>query len=218
LIQSDILSVRVFIDLLDLQSALPAAAAPDSEGGAAEIDWRTFPWWLGTEAIRQAPAFAQAPLEFLGAHIYVALDPGDPRRTASLRGWVREHLDGPPDVHVVLQEITQGPGECYACEPASTPNCHRCRNMTAGGVANVVDAMATDLFRLTREDAFDVVLLVASDLALIPVVRFLEGRGKRVVHGAFPPRARDLSAACSAVVDLGALLGSNHPEPGPPGA
>jgi hypothetical protein len=206
LTQPDILAVRVFIDLLDLQSALSAAAAPGVKGGAAEIDWRTFPRWLATEALRQAPAFAQAPLEFAGAHVYVALDPGEPRRTASLREWVREHLGGRPDAQFVFQEIIQGPGECCACDLARTPNCHRCRNMAVGGVASVVEAMATDLFRLTREDAFDVVLLVSSDLGLIPAVRFLEGRGKRVVHGAFPPRARDLSAACSAVIDLGALM------------
>ena len=101
--------------------------------------------------------------------------------------------------------VAGGLGECHACDLAHTPGCHHCRNTVTGAGQGVRDAMTTDLFRLVREDSLDVAVLVSSDLALITVVRFLIGRGTKVVHGAFPPLARDLSASCSGVIDLRAL-------------
>jgi uncharacterized LabA/DUF88 family protein len=69
---------------------------------------------------------------------------------------------------------------------------------------------------LAREHAYDWAVLVSSDLGLIPVVKFVQGRGKKIVHAAFPPVAVDLSRACRASIDLGAhrsefeILGSDE--------
>ncbi len=88
------------------------------------------------------------------------------------------------------------------------PACHHCRNTSwptgkLGGA--VADALATDIFRLVREDALDVAVLLSAQPALGPVIRFVEGRGKRVVHAAFPPRGRELSEVSAGMVDLTAL-------------
>jgi uncharacterized LabA/DUF88 family protein len=65
--------------------------------------------------------------------------------------------------------------------------------------------MAADMFRLVREDALDVAALVSGDRALVPVIKFLEGRGTRVAVGGFSPGVRELAGAASGLVDLAAL-------------
>jgi uncharacterized LabA/DUF88 family protein len=99
-------------------------------------------------------------------------------------------------------------GDCLACDLARTPRCHHCRNMTSplsrlGG--SIGAALATDIFRLVREDALDIAVLLTAEPALRPVIKFVEGRGKRVVHAAFPPRGHELSEVSSGMVDLTAL-------------
>ena len=187
---------------------MAAADTANAGSGKADLDWQTFPRWLATEAVSRAPAFAEVPLEFAGAHVYVGLDAGDAAGVAGLKEFLRNYTDAPND-RIVLREIPPTRGECHICHLAGTPGCHQCRNLAIEGSAGVAAAMGTDLIRLVRDDPFDVLLLVSSEVSLIPVVRFLEKKGKKVVHGAFPPRVRDLSAACSAVIDLGSLLGAS---------
>ena len=54
-------------------------------------------------------------------------------------------------------------------------------------------------------DNYDVALLVSSDRDFVPVVEFLETRGKKVVHGAFPPAAAELTRKCWGHIDVPAI-------------
>ena len=56
--------------------------------------------------------------------------------------------------------------------------------------------IATAMISLAWIDNYDVAVLVSSDRDFIPVVEFLETRGIKVVHGAFPPAASDLTRKC----------------------
>lgn len=54
-------------------------------------------------------------------------------------------------------------------------------------------------------DNYDVAVLVSSDRDFVPVVEFLETKGKKVVHGAFPPAAAELTRQCWASIDIPAI-------------
>ena len=56
--------------------------------------------------------------------------------------------------------------------------------------------IATAMISLAWVDNYDVAVLVSSDRDFIPVVDFLETRGIKVVHGAFPPAGSELTRKC----------------------
>ena len=200
--QPDSLSVMVFIDLVELRSLLslqhtggdPGGAAP--RGGGSSIDWHTFPRRLVEEAKVQTDILAGRAVEFAGARVYVPSGLLDRAGAGEIAG-----------DEVELREVRSTVAECRACDLAGTSNCHRCRNLALDPAALVAAAIGDDLVRLARDEGIGVLVLVTSNSALIPMVRFLERKGKIVVHATVPPWGRDVSAACSAVVDLGRLAG-----------
>ena len=58
------------------------------------------------------------------------------------------------------------------------------------------------MIRLAWEDAYDIAVLVSSDSDFVPVVEFLDLRGKKVVQAGFPPVGSHLAKACWASFDL----------------
>jgi hypothetical protein len=199
--------VFVFIELAELLAELGGLPAAETA-----LDWEGFPAWLavgGTSAALLTPA---ERLRYVGTVIYTVDEPADrkgARGVPGASGGVIAQLAKDPLVEVrALRESVATAGDCLACDLARTPGCHHCRNTNSplsrlGGA--VGDAIATDIFRLVREDALDIAVLLSAAPALRTVIRFVEGRGKRVVHAAFPPRGHELSDASLGMVDLTAL-------------
>ena len=76
-----------------------------------------------------------------------------------------------------------------------------------GTVEKGVDtAIVTDMIRLAWARAYDVAILVSSDADFIPAVQFLDSKGLRIVHGAFPPRGMALAKTCWASIDMRTVL------------
>jgi hypothetical protein len=89
--------------------------------------------------------------------------------------------------------------ECSACYRP----CTHCKggggSLGGRGRDNPIGA---DLMTLARDDAYDWAVLVSADLLLIPVVRYVQAHGRKIIHGCFPPLAADLTRECWASVDL----------------
>jgi hypothetical protein len=90
--------------------------------------------------------------------------------------------------------------ECQACGEA-------CTHCQGGGKASACgqgrdNPIADDLLVFDREDAYDWAVVVSTDLLLMPVVRYVQSRGRKVIHGCFPPVAMDLASECWASIDL----------------
>ena len=62
--------------------------------------------------------------------------------------------------------------------------------------------LTTAMISLAWVDNYDVAVLVSSDRDFVPVVEFLETKGKKVVHGAFPPAAAELTQKCWASINI----------------
>ncbi len=56
--------------------------------------------------------------------------------------------------------------------------------------------IVTDMIKLAWIDNYDVAVLLSSDRDFVPVVEFLDSKGFKTVHGAFPPVASELTRAC----------------------
>jgi hypothetical protein len=198
----DGLRVATFIDLRELAASLAALGVDLSQmDGGGLLDRLT------AEGAEAAAGATEGLVRSTGDYLYLVKDT---RSRSGVRPaeWAESELAGRSGARLVVVKAS-GLGECHACDLAGTPGCHHCRTSAVSESApGVRAAMEADLLRLTRVNAFDVAVIVSADVALIPVVRFVQGRGKRVVHAAPPLRGADLSYASSASIDLGALLES----------
>jgi uncharacterized LabA/DUF88 family protein len=66
--------------------------------------------------------------------------------------------------------------------------------------------MVTDMISLAWSNSYDVAVLVSSDRDFVPVAEFLQSRGIKVVHGAFPPSGSHLSQKCWASIKIPDLM------------
>ena len=81
--------------------------------------------------------------------------------------------------------------------------CPACGADTRGTEEKGVDVrMATDMISLAWVDNYDIAVLVSSDRDFVPVAEFLETRGIKVIHGAFPPKGAELTARCWGSINI----------------
>jgi hypothetical protein len=92
--------------------------------------------------------------------------------------------------------------ECSGCYAACT-HCKRGANDPGGKGRD--NPIARDLLELARADEYDWAVVVSADLLLIPVVRYLQSHGRKIIHGCCPPVATDLTKECWVSIDLCSL-------------
>lgn len=145
-------------------------------------------------------------LAYQGLRLYGSYDP-DSQAGENQRKWYEVTASAIPGVSTIVvprQRKRNGP-ICPRCR-AEMSKCPSCGSDILGTEEKGVDTrMATDLISAAWDGAYDVAVLVSSDRDFIPVVNFLETRVVKVVHGAFPPYAADLSRACWARIDIPSL-------------
>jgi hypothetical protein len=169
------------------------------------IDLPDLRWQLKRMGGAPEPELA-AVLERLETDL-AKLDPASSHARSGL-GAVYLYSTGEADrSHEVERAVVRGRGfgvkrECQACGKACT-HCQGGASEPAGHGRE--SPMAGDLLELDREDAFDWAVVVSTDLLLMPVVRYLQSHGRKIVHGCFPPVAMDLTRECWASIDLRVL-------------
>ena len=110
-----------------------------------------------------------------------------------------------PDIHLAmpnLASICSFIGKCPQCYHV-TKACPECgADMRETGEKGVDVRMAADMIKLVWALNYDVAGLASSDTDFVPVAEFLETRGIKVIHGAFPPKGHHLSSCCWGRIDL----------------
>ncbi len=174
--------VIALIDLPDLRSQVKRI------GGASEPDLPTVLEQLEADLTRLDPALSEAELPLDAVYLYSPVE-------ADRSGEVER---------VVFREPGMGvKRECQGCGKACTHCQGGARDL--GGGQGRDNPIANDLIELAREDAYDWAVVVSTDLLLIPVVRYLQAHGRKIIHGCFPPVAMDLTEECWASIDLRVL-------------
>ncbi len=195
--------LRVFVDYWNLQLTINEreGAASGQVDARFQIDWRALPPWLARKA---AEATGLANYTFEGAIIYASDDPNT-LEGRKFKNWVTSWLNRQPGIQVL----------CYARQPKNPPRCTTChqqithcprpecgQRIAGTGEKGVDTAIATDMIRLAWEDAYDVAVLASSDADLVPAVKFLDQKGRKVVQAGFPPKGVNLATACWASFDI----------------
>ena len=180
--------VRVFVDFWNFQLSVNALEED------LKIDWSVLGRCLATEA--GCVVDPDAHVVYQGMNVYGSYGSGD--RDAALRKWAEYTLARFPGVQVEMtrrRKRLRGFG-CPSCHSKLTA-CPTCGADMRGTEEKGIDTrIATAMISLAWIDNYDVAVLMSSDRDFIPVVEFLETKGVKVVHGAFPPRGSDLAQKC----------------------
>jgi len=192
------LRVRIFVDFWNFSLSLRRLDEKFM------IDWTKLPSLF----VNEAASLLGGPASFEGMHVYGSYDPAKPS-DAKLRNWFSNWLDKQPGVHTVLLPRQQKRNHmtCPACH-GEIANCIHCGGDLRGTEEKGVDTrMATDLISLAWSDGYDVAVLVSSDKDFVPVADFLQSKGIKVIHGAFPPAGSQLSQRCWGNFSITKLMG-----------
>ena len=188
--------MQIFVDFWNFELSIKNVL-----GTNFRIDWFGLGQILTEQTTRVVnPA---TPLEYQGMRVYGSYDPNNPNEEG-LRRWALNILPRGPGVTVRMYERRRkatGP-RCPYCHRVVS-QCMHCGSSMRGTEEKGVDtAIATDMMSLAWDNNYDVAVLVSSDRDFIPVVQSLASKGIKVIHGAFPPQASELTKACWGSLDV----------------
>lgn len=198
-VQPQKIRVRVFVDFWNFSLSLRRL------DDTFMIDWKPVGPLLASEAGKLVDANAVATFEAM--HVYGSFDPSKPN-DSKLKNWFMNTLDKMAGTHVILLERQQKRGypKCPSCQLEAT-NCEKCKADMRGTEEKGVDTrIVTDMISLAWSNSYDVAVLVSSDRDFVPVADFLQSKGIKVIHGAFPPQGSHLSQKCWGNIRLPLLM------------
>ena len=190
--------VRVFVDFWNF--TLHMRGVDD----AFRADWSKLGPVLSRAAAEVVDPMATG--EYQGLNFYGSYNPAS-ERDRRLHRWATGVVDTFPGVKVSIapRQKKRSPPTCPSCHHRLT-TCPTCGADMRGTEEKGVDVrMATDMISLAWVDNYDVAVLVSSDRDFVPVAEFLETRGIKVIHGAFPPKGSELTARCWGSINLPGL-------------
>ena len=193
-----VIRVLVFVDYSNLRASL-RGVDPDFM-----VDVALLGRVLAEEGARLVePGYR---LSYQGIRLYGSYDP-DTEAGKRQRHWYEEVVGSLPGVTPVAapRRRKRTGVTCRECRH-EMHECVGCGRELRGTEEKGVDTrLATDMISAAWDGAYDAAVLVTSDRDFVPVVSFLESRIIKVVHGAFPPVAAELSRACWGRIDVRAL-------------
>ena len=181
------LRVRIFVDFWNFSLSLRR------EDDAFMVDWKQVAQVLVVETAQ----LLGAPVSYEAMHVYGSYDPAKPN-DAKFRNWFTTWLDKLPGVHTVLLERQKKRNHmtCPHCH-AAVSDCPSCGGDLRGTEEKGVDTrIATEMISLAWSNGYDVAIIVSSDRDFVPVADFLQSKGIKVIHAAFPPSGSQLSQRC----------------------
>ena len=181
--------VRVFVDFWNYTLHMRNVDEP------FRTDWARLGPVLSRAAVQVIDSTAVS--EYQGLNFYGSYDPTS-ESDRKLHQWATGVVDTFPGVKVsiVPRQKKRSPPACPKCH-RRVPTCPHCKADMRGTEEKGVDVrMATDMISLAWVDNYDIAVLVSSDRDFVPVAEFLETRGVKVIHGAFPPVGSQLTARC----------------------
>lgn len=193
--------IRVFLDFWNFQLSLN-----ERTSHPLELDWIKLPVWLANRADEVLRRAGEPEGRYMGGHVYLSYDPWKPA-DKKLLAWANSIVARAPGIQLTAKERKpKSSPVCQAChkEIETCPHCGERIRRT--GEKGIDTGLVTDLIMGAWEDAYDTAVLVSSDADFIPAVRFIQTKGKRVIHACFPPSGAELQRECWASVDLIALL------------
>lgn len=181
------LRIRIFVDFWNFSLSLRR------EDDSFMIDWKQ----VSKVFVAEAAQLLGGAVTYEAMHVYGSYDPAKPN-DAKFKNWFTTWLDKLPGVHSVLLERQKKRNHihCPLCH-GEVSECPHCQGDLRGTEEKGVDTrIATELISLAWSNGYDVAIIVSADRDFVPVADFLQSRGIKVIHAAFPPSGSQLSQRC----------------------
>lgn len=181
--------IRIFVDFWNFSLSLRG------ERDDFMLDWQKVSNVLTSEAAKIIND--PTPSVFEGMHVYGSYDPSK-ADDAKFKNWYTTWLDQQAGVHTVLLERQRKRNyqKCPHCQ-SEAKKCKDCEGDLRGTEEKGIDTrIVTDMISLAWSQSYDVAVLVSSDRDFVPVADFLQAKGIKVIHAAFPPSGSQLSQRC----------------------
>ena len=179
--------MRIFVDFWNFSLSLRRL------DDAFKVDWQP----IAGLFVNEAAKLVGTPCSFEAMHVYGSYDPGK-SEDSKFKNWFSNWLDKLPGTHTVLLERQRKRNhvKCPCCH-AEVAACPVCAKDLRGTEEKGVDTrIATDLISLAWSNSYDVAIIVSADRDFVPVAEFLQSKGIKVIHAAFPPSGSQLSQKC----------------------
>lgn len=189
--------IKVFVDYWNFQLLVNEILRKDK----SPINWKDIGEWLAKEASLLAK---MNHYSYEGTNIYTSYNPKKDSRYVE---WINNWLNRQPGIHVncLERKIKRAPN-CPACY-TTVDECPHCGESMEGSEEKGVDALiVTDMISLAWENSYDMAILSSSDRDLIPAVKYLSGKGKKVIHVGFGIIGSELSKSCWAYLDISSKI------------
>ena len=176
-----------------------------SLGRSFPVDWERLGPFLAQEA--SAIVDADALTSYQGMYVYGSYDPNSAKDKGT-RKWLMNTVDKFRGAQVILTERQhKGSGpKCPACYK-ETSQCPSCSSDMRGTEEKGVDTrIATDMIKFAWIDNYDIAVLLSSDRDFVPVIDFLDTRGIKTIHAAFPPSGSLLTQRCWGNINVPAMI------------
>lgn len=185
--------IKVFVDYWNFQLLVNKILNKDK----SPIDWKGIGEWLAQEASILAK---MDHYSYEGMNIYTSYNPS---KDSSYVNWIHNWLNRQPGIQVnCLERKLKRAPDCPTCY-TTIALCPKCKANMEGSEEKGVDALiVTDMISLAWENSYDMAILASSDRDLIPAVKYLSGKGKKVIHAGFASIGSDLSKSCWAYLNI----------------
>jgi hypothetical protein len=187
--------VRIFVDFWNFSLSLRR------EDENHKIDWQKVASVLTREAAKLVGG--PVPAAYEAMHVFGSYDPAKPN-DQKFKSWFTGWLDKQAGVHVELLERQKKKNfaKCSHCQGEQTA-CIHCHKDPRGTEEKGVDTrIGTEMISLAWSNGYEIGVLVSSDRDFVPVADFLQTKGIKIIHAAFPPSGSQLSQKCWGNFDL----------------
>ena len=127
----------------------------------------------------------QQSVVYEGCHVYASVSGAE--SDAGVRDFLEKTLPRFPGYDVILKERKQRSFVCPVCGERTEKSEEK----------GVDVALSTDLLMHGVQGSFDIAVVLSNDSDLIPAIRFISRRGKKVIHASFlPEEGEDVALSC----------------------
>lgn len=185
------LNVMVFVDFWNFQLNW-------NERFQQKCNWRELPKHFFREVqLIFKKLDEDTSLSFEGIRIYASINE-EKLADNKLRKWLQRDLNIQPGFSVLIRErhSRKTPVRCSKCKH-KLENCPECGFPYHSASEKGVDsAIITDMFAFHIDDVYNVAVIVSADSDLVPMVKYLQNHGIKIINAAWKGHGFDLCQSC----------------------
>lgn len=182
--------VRIFIDFWNFILGIK------EYNSNYRVDWNKLPSILVAEAAEQGAA------SYEGSCVYASINPRSPK-DRGLKDFLSNTVNRMPGYEIkIFERKPKKAPVCNSCQ-REIKKCPECNSLIERTVEKGVDtAIVTDMLQHAWDETYDIGVLLSGDRDFIPAVKFLNLRGKKIVHASFTNLGQELANQCWKQIDL----------------